>query len=182
VCAVLTPLARYAYDGPTPLFLFDANTRAAGKSLLADLVATVVTGTDFARTTYAADKAEVRKVITSFVMAGDPLVLFDNVTGRFGDAALTGTRWKDRVLGVSQMYDGPLTAVFYATANNCDVGGGRTKEDALLGTDRVVAVGTRSAGVRGRRHPAGEAEDPRLQRVGRVWEGLGRTRGTTGGW
>lgn len=126
-CALLTPLARYCYDGPTPLFLFDANIPGAGKSLLAELVATVVAGTDFARTAYAADRAEVRKAITSFVMAGDPLVLFDNVAGRLGDAsldaALTATRWKDRVLGSNQLFDGPLTAVFYATANNCEVSG-----------------------------------------------------------
>src|SRR5262249_58713509 len=52
-------------------------------------------------------------------------VLFDNLEGRFGnavpDAALTGTAWKDRILGAHRMAEAPLYMTWYATGNNVAV-------------------------------------------------------------
>jgi hypothetical protein len=122
LAALLTPLARFAFSGPAPLFLADANVRAAGKGLLLDTISRVVTGERFTIATYTSDEDELRKRITSLVLAGDRLVLFDNLTGSFGnavlDAALTGTAWKDRVLGASRMAEAPLYMTWYATGNN----------------------------------------------------------------
>jgi hypothetical protein len=122
LAALLTPLARFAFPGPAPLFLVDANVRAAGKGLLLDCISRIVTGERFTIATYTADEDELRKRITSLVLAGDRLVLFDNLEGRFGnavlDAALTGTAWKDRVLGVNRMAEAPLYMTWYATGNN----------------------------------------------------------------
>jgi hypothetical protein len=119
---LLTPLARFAFPGPAPLFLVDANVRAAGKGLLLDCIARIVTGERFTIATYTADEDELRKRITSLVLAGDRLVLFDNLEGRFGnavlDAALTGVAWKDRVLGANRMAEAPLYMAWYATGNN----------------------------------------------------------------
>ena len=42
-----TPLARPAVDGPAPLFLLDANLRGAGKGLLVELIARIVSGSPF---------------------------------------------------------------------------------------------------------------------------------------
>jgi hypothetical protein len=104
------------------LFLVDANVRAAGKGLSLDTISRIVTGERFTIATYTDDEDELRKRITSLVLAGDRLVLFDNLAGRFGnavlDAALTGTSWKDRVLGVNRMAEGPLYMTWYATGNN----------------------------------------------------------------
>jgi hypothetical protein len=122
LAALLTPLARFAFKGPTPLFLVDANVRAAGKGLLLDTIAHIVTGQPFTIATYTDDEDELRKRITSLVLSGDRLVMFDNLAGSFGnavlDAALTGTAWKDRVLGVNRMAEGPLYMSWYATGNN----------------------------------------------------------------
>src|SRR5207249_3393611 len=64
---LLSPLARYAYDGPTPLFLHDANTAGSGKTLLTDVAAAVVTGRPFAKCSYpAGDAREVEKLLTAF--------------------------------------------------------------------------------------------------------------------
>lgn len=56
------------------------------------------------------------------MLAGDRLVLFDNLSGKFGnavlDAALTGTAWKDRLLGLNRMAEAPLHITWYATGNN----------------------------------------------------------------
>jgi hypothetical protein len=122
LAALLTPLARFAFEGPAPLFLVDANVRAAGKGLLLDCISRIVTGERFTVATYTDDEDELRKRITSLVLAGDRLVLFDNLAGKFGnavlDAALTGTSWKDRVLGVNRLAEAPLYLTWYATGNN----------------------------------------------------------------
>jgi hypothetical protein len=84
-----------------------------------------VTGERFTIAAYTADEDELRKRITSLALAGDRLVLFDNLEGRFGnavlDAALTGTAWKDRILGVNRMAEAPLYMTWYATGNNVAV-------------------------------------------------------------
>jgi hypothetical protein len=85
---LLTPLARFAFAGPAPLFLVDANVRGAGKGLLVDTIATIVTGQRATVAAYTADEDELRKRITSLVLAGDRLILLDNLEGRFGCAVL----------------------------------------------------------------------------------------------
>jgi hypothetical protein len=122
LAALLTPLARFAFVGPAPLFLVDANVRAAGKGLLLNCISRIITGEPFTIATYTTDEDELRKRITSLALAGDRLVLFDNLAGQFGnavlDAALTGTAWKDRILGVNRMAEAPLYMTWYATGNN----------------------------------------------------------------
>jgi hypothetical protein len=125
LAALLTPLARFAFAGPAPLFLVDANVRAAGKGLSLDCISRILTGERFTVATYTSDEDELRKRITALALAGDRLVLFDNLEGHFGnavlDAALTATSWEDRVLGVNRMARAPLFVTWYATGNNVAV-------------------------------------------------------------
>ncbi|MCA9265236.1 MAG: hypothetical protein KDA60_15350 [Planctomycetales bacterium] len=123
VAACLTPAARHAYDGSTPLFAIDANVRASGKSLLADAIAVIHTGLPMPRTSATHDDDEMRKRLTSIIVAAEPLLLFDNVVGQLGcaslDAVLTGTTWSDRLLGTNETTGHvPITTVFLATGNN----------------------------------------------------------------
>jgi hypothetical protein len=119
---LLTPLARHAFVGPSPLFLIDANIRASGKSLLADSASLIVTGRDVARMSCPEDDDETRKRITAITLNGDQMVLIDNIAGELGsaslDAALTGTVWKDRILGRSEIVEMPLVTTWAATGNN----------------------------------------------------------------
>lgn len=119
---LLTPLARHAFTGPSPLFLIDANIRASGKSLLADTASLIVTGRDIARMTCPEDDDETRKRITAIMLNGDQMILIDNIAGELGcaslDAALTGTVWKDRILGRSEIVEMPLLTTWSATGNN----------------------------------------------------------------
>jgi hypothetical protein len=75
-----------------------------------------------ARTTAPRDDDEFRKRITALAVAGDPLILIDNVAGMLGgpslDAALTGTWWSDRMLGYTQMVRVRMLASWWATGNN----------------------------------------------------------------
>lgn len=122
VAALLTPIAYFGFEGGAPMFLFDANTRGAGKTLLADTVPLVLTGRRFSVLSYTNDREELRKKITALAMEGERLVLLDNLAGAVGndvlDAALTSDRWKDRVLGANRTYDGPLNVIWYGTGNN----------------------------------------------------------------
>jgi hypothetical protein len=122
LASLLTPLGRFAFAGPAPLFLAEANVRGAGKGLLLDVNARVLTGENFTVATYCDNDEEMRKRITALALAGDRLVLFDNVAGKFGcaslDAALTATSWRDRALGLNRMVEAPLYMTWFATGNN----------------------------------------------------------------
>ena len=127
--ALLTPFCRFAYDGPTPLFLFGANIPGSGKSMLADIIGIVCSGDTIARTTAPAEDDEMRKRITSIVLQAEPIVLLDNVSGNIGwpslDALLTGTRWEDRSLGENKMISMDAYTIWMASGNNliqrCDL-------------------------------------------------------------
>jgi hypothetical protein len=125
LAALLTPLARFAFEGPTPMFLIDANIRGAGKGLLAQTIGRIVLGREMPVSSYAHDSDEMRKRITAIAIAGDRMILLDNLEGAFGndalDRALTTTRWKDRILGRSEEVDLPLLPTWYATGNNVSV-------------------------------------------------------------
>ena len=120
--SMLTPLARPAFQGPSPLNLIDANVRGSGKSLLADVVSTLLTGSSAPRMSYSQDEDEIRKQITGLALQATRLVLIDNVSGVFGsptlDRALTAETWRDRLLGGNEQVSVPLEVTWYATGNN----------------------------------------------------------------
>ena len=125
IAALLTMVARHAFIGNTPLFLVDANTRGAGKTLLAQVAGHIALGYDLPVATYSHDPTEMRKVITTMTLAGEPVVLLDNLNGVVGnealDRALTGGRWWDRMLGVNKQVDLPMTTTLIATGNNISI-------------------------------------------------------------
>jgi hypothetical protein len=122
LAGLLTPPARFAFAGPAPLVLADANIAGAGKGLLIHCIARIDTGRDAAVSAYAHDGDEMRKRVTSIALAGDRLVLLDNIVGAFGNATLdrllTAPYWQDRILGRNEEVTLPLTATWYATGNN----------------------------------------------------------------
>lgn len=126
--SLLTPLARTTFRGPSPVNLIDANVRGAGKSLLADAVAMLLTGRDAARMSYTRNEEELRKAVTSIAMGSNSqIVLIDNIRGHFGDAtldrALTSGIWRDRLLGKNVDVEIPLQVTWYATGNNIILSG-----------------------------------------------------------
>ena len=154
LAGLLTPLARFAFEGPAPLFLVDANIRAAGKGLLAQTIARIVLGRDMPVSSYAHEDEEMRKRVTSIALAGDRLVLLDNLEGLFGNAtlsrALTACSWKDRLLGCNQEIDLPLLSAWYATGNNVSITGDVARRTMHV---RLDVLDERPEGRMGFRHP-----------------------------
>jgi len=122
IAALLTPLASYAFSGPKPLFLFDANVAGAGKGKCVAIVSEVVQGRPMAVMAPTEDDEEARKRIMAIALSGEPLTLIDNIEGTLGgpamDAAITGQEVSDRLLGSTAMVRMPLVTTWYATGNN----------------------------------------------------------------
>lgn len=120
--AILTLVSWHAFDGPAPLFLVDANIRAAGKTLLTQVVALITQGSIVPTTSYTNNTEELRKQLTATALDGTPMVIFDNIAGIMGndalDRALTASRWRDRRLGGNETVEAPFNTVFFATGNN----------------------------------------------------------------
>jgi hypothetical protein len=129
LAAALTPLARPAIDGPTPIFRFDASVAGVGKSKQCDIISIISTGQEMARTQFPDKIEEQEKQFGAIALAGDSMILFDNVKngGAFGgpmlDMAATGTRIKVRILGRSEMPIMPWTTVIFASGNNLSAAG-----------------------------------------------------------
>lgn len=125
LAALLTVAARFAIEGPVPMTLIDANSRGAGKTLLADVIGEIVTGDPLARRSAPDDAAEWRKTMLAIALAADPVVLIDNVTRMLRsdslDAVLTGTTFRERVLGRNEELVLPVRTAFLCTANNAQL-------------------------------------------------------------
>lgn len=125
VSALLTPLAAYLYDGPAPIFLFDANIRGAGKSLLAEVISAAVLGKVAGVTSWSSEEEEQRKTLMAVAVSGRPIVVFDNLKGTFGgkalEPALTARSVSGRMLGTMNDVEVPFTSTILATGNNVDL-------------------------------------------------------------
>lgn len=126
VASILTPLCKAALkNAPAPLFVMSASSAGAGKTLLAELAAIIVTGSPAENRTYAPLKGEEwGKRITAYVKAAAPMCVFDNVRDRFGDETLdrlvTSTTWADRILGASEAPPLPVVSTWLMTGNNIE--------------------------------------------------------------
>jgi hypothetical protein len=122
VAAVVLPFVRGRIDGATPLHLFDSPQPGSGKTLLADAVAIPALGKEPAATTEVANADDLRKWVTAMAVAGESVVLIDNVNARLGGsalaAALTKVEWSDRVVGTSRLAKAGMRCLWLATGNN----------------------------------------------------------------
>jgi len=122
--ALLLPFVRRLIPTATPLHTFEAPAVGSGKSLLCAAIAAITSGHDLPTSSVPDQDEEFRKVITSKLLAGSPIILLDNVREkRLFDspilaAALTSTTWVDRVLGSNKVVALPNLASWFLTGNN----------------------------------------------------------------
>jgi hypothetical protein len=115
--AVLTGVIRRTL--PTaPLHIFNAPVAGSDKGLLADMAATI---------TQAMRLEETEKRLASLLLAGDPVILIDNITaplrGDFLCSVLTQPFIRPRTLGKSEAHLLPTSVLLMATGNNATVAG-----------------------------------------------------------
>jgi hypothetical protein len=121
IALFLLPFVRDMIDGPTPLHLIEASMPGSGKGLLASSLLYAGLG-KIAGAPQPRDDDELRKFITSELIAMRPVIFLDNISrtidsGAFA-AALTLETWNDRVLGTSATANVKIRSLWLATANN----------------------------------------------------------------
>ncbi len=125
LATILTRLARSAFDGPSPLFVYNATTPASGKGLLAKLAGIIADGVSPGMVTLSRDEEELKKLLTSALLEDLGILVLDNATGQTGsptlDRFLTSTLWTDRLLCKSKIVTLPNLAVPIITANNATI-------------------------------------------------------------
>jgi hypothetical protein len=127
LASIMTALVRRSLRS-APMFVFDAPASRSGKTLLSCVMARVATGRDPATQTYTGDDDEDRKRLIATLLAGDAVVVFDNVTKpMYGFAtlfqALTGENVDDRLLGTNTTVRVASCTTFVVTGNNATISG-----------------------------------------------------------
>jgi hypothetical protein len=124
----LTPFVQWVYGGRAPFFLIDANTPGSGKGLLAEAMIQICYGRHVTPIVMDFDNdEEVNKQLVALIKAQSPLVLVDNIAGNVGgaafDMATTTEFFQGRILGKSEVIEGPLDFLWVGTGNNVGVQG-----------------------------------------------------------
>jgi hypothetical protein len=104
--AVLLTLTGRMFFALAPLFVIDASTAGSGKGLLVTTISLTATGEPPQVMELPADGEEQRKKITSALLAGHELIMWDEshvISGRTLAAILTAERYSDRLLGGNKM-------------------------------------------------------------------------------
>lgn len=122
-----------------PLFAIDAPTAGSGKSLLCETVGIIATGHKPTMISQGKTDEENEKRISSVLMAGDPILVFDNCDRPLGGdtlcSALTQEVIAARVLGKSEVPRLLTNALFMATGNNLEVMGDLGRRTLLCRID-----------------------------------------------
>ncbi len=119
---LLGVIVREMIDGPLPLHLVDAPAPGTGKTLLLRAALLVACGVDVPIIVVGRDEEEMRKRITSLLLAGRASAILDNLRGKLDASALaavlTADWWEDRALSTNCVVRLPNRAIWAATANN----------------------------------------------------------------
>ncbi|MGD0777415.1 MAG: hypothetical protein ABSC05_31745 [Candidatus Solibacter sp.] len=127
IAALLTPIVRPAIEAPVPMGLLDAPQAGTGKSLLCDVVSIIATGQAGRMLSAPKDEDEWRKVITTALMSGAAVAIFDNIVRPLQNAdlcsVLTASIWADREMKTHNEIALPVRTTFLASGNNIRLAG-----------------------------------------------------------
>ena len=122
LAALLTIVGRYAFAGPAPFVLWEANSRASGKGLAAQTVAIIATGGGAPVMACPREETELMKSILPVLMDATRVQVMDEVHPGFGgrgwNALITSTDYRGRLLGASALVELPNDTVWICTGNN----------------------------------------------------------------
>ncbi|MBP7509864.1 MAG: DUF3854 domain-containing protein [Prolixibacteraceae bacterium] len=135
---VLTAIHRKSIR-TAPACGFSAPKMANGKSLLADIIALIATGSNASMISQSKSEEEDKKKYLSLLMSGDQVICIDNaeypIQGEALCTILTQEYWKERLLGVNQMVEVSTSATFLTTGNNLSFRGDMTSRALLCSID-----------------------------------------------
>lgn len=120
---ILTAAARHAID-TRPVYFYTAPMAATGKTLLSKMASQIADGVEPAIKPYTDEAEEMRKVLLTVLIAGDPTLLLDNVPSgaKVRSATLcafaTASIYGDRKLGASESLKFPNRCQVSASGNN----------------------------------------------------------------
>jgi hypothetical protein len=140
--AILTPILRGAFP-VTPMHASRAPTAGSGKSFLWDIVAAVATGQLMPVLSTGRDVEELEKRLGAAMLAGQPLISIDNISGELGGDALCQIIERPvvdiRILGRSERVriEARGTSTF-ATGNNFLIVGDLTRRVISVSLDPGV--------------------------------------------
>ena len=127
IAALLTAVLRPMIPGPCPLGIFDKPQAGTGATLIARTISALALGREAQLQTPPGSEEEWGKVILTLLIAGRPIVIFDNLEGKMYAGALaaclTSHIFAGRLLGVNREASVPNRAVWLATGNNVQLGG-----------------------------------------------------------
>ena len=122
-----------------PAFAWSAPVRGSGKSKLADVAAVIATGRTAPALTWPPQEDEAEKRLGASVMAGDAVILLDNIEtalrGACLNSLLTQPTISIRVLGRSQMVRLGAAVLVLATGNNLVLHGDLSRRFLLAHLD-----------------------------------------------
>jgi hypothetical protein len=108
ISTLLTAITAAAHGGNLPATIITSDLRGTGKTKLAQLTSVIITGKEAATEAWRGG-AELRKSISTAVLDGKRLIIWDNVTtevrGDALDIVLTSRIWRDRILGSMRSID-----------------------------------------------------------------------------
>lgn len=141
VAGILTALVRRLLPA-APLTLIIAPTPGTGKSLLTDLIAVVALGRRATVLSLGDDDAEAAKRLGGVLLAGDQVVVMDNIERPLkGDLlcqVLTQPSLRLRPLGGSSMVSVPTNSTLIANGNNVQVIGDLRRRVMLIRLDAGI--------------------------------------------
>jgi hypothetical protein len=124
--AVLLTLTGRMFFSLAPLFVFDASAAGSGKGLLITTISLIATGEDPHTMELPPNAEEQRKVITSALMAGQELIMWDEahrISGKSLASILTAEKYSDRLLGSNKMITVRNRFTQVSAGNNVQVWG-----------------------------------------------------------
>jgi hypothetical protein len=138
---LLTGVCRRTLDF-APLHAITAPAPGTGKSLLVDLISILLTGEPAPVISTEIDTAEFEKRFGASLMAGDPIISFDNCIRPLDHAllcqAVTQTRLSVRVLGFSENRNVTMSALLVMNGNNLVLQGDMPRRSVRCEMDAKV--------------------------------------------
>jgi hypothetical protein len=138
ISAALTAIEAPVLDA-VPLHAFDAPAAGSGKTLLVQVAAYIATGRKIAAIPETKQDEEMRKRIMSILLSGDQMVMLDNLTAPLESpalcAAITGSVYSDRLLGLNEKPTLPSQTFWTATGFNLRLVGDLIRRSVGCGID-----------------------------------------------